>query len=135
MAERWLQPVTLKGAHATLAPLDHRHHDDLVAAVKDGELWTLWYTHIPPPDGMAKEIDRRLGLQTSGTMLPFTVIDTASGRAVGMTTYMNVEAAHRRVEIGSTWYARSTQRTAINTQCKLLLLGHAFETLDCIAVE
>jgi N-acetyltransferase len=135
MAEAWLQPITLRGQHATLEPLAHRHHDDLVAAVKDGELWTLWYTFIPRAEDMTKEIDRRLGLQEAGSMLPFAVIDNASGRAVGMTTYMNVEAAHRHVEIGSTWYRRSTQRSAINTDCKLMLLTHAFETLACIAVE
>lgn len=83
---------------------------------------------------MAAEIERRLALQASGTMLPFTVID-AAGKVAGMTTYMNVDAANRRVEIGSTWYAQRVQRTALNTQCKLLLLTHAFETLDCMAVE
>ena len=83
---------------------------------------------------MGKEIDRRLGLQAAGSMLPFTVFD-ADGRIVGMTTYMNIDAANRRVEIGSTWYAKSAQRGPLNTQCKLLLLRHAFETLNCIAVE
>ena len=106
----------------------------LIDAVKDGELWRLWYTSIPSPDGMTKEIDRRLALQTAGSMLPFTVFD-AAGVIVGMTTYMNIDAANRRVEIGSTWYARRVQRTALNTECKLLLLTHAFERLDCIAVE
>ena len=131
----WPDPVTLHAADATLEPLAQRHHDDLIEAVKDGELWELWYTAIPRPQDMAKEIDRRLGLQKAGSMLPFAVIDKASGKAVGMTTYMNIEAAHRRVEIGSTWYRKSVQRTAINTQCKLALLSHAFETLSCIAVE
>ena len=83
---------------------------------------------------MDKEIDRRLGLQKAESMLPFTVFD-AAGRIAGMTTYMNIDAANRRVEIGSTWYAKRVQRTALNTECKLLLLGHAFETLECIAVE
>ncbi len=83
---------------------------------------------------MTQEIDRRLGLQAAGSMLPFTVYD-ADGTIAGMTTYMNVDAANRRVEIGSTWYAKRVQRTALNTQCKLLLLAHAFEKLDCIAVE
>lgn len=83
---------------------------------------------------MAAEIERRLGLQSRGSMLPFTVSD-AGGRVVGMTTYMNIDAANRRVEIGSTWTAASAQRTALNTQCKRLLLAHAFESLDCIAVE
>jgi len=130
----WPEPVTLRGQHARLEPLSHQHRDALVEAVKDGELWKLWYTFIPRPEDMAKEIDRRLGLQASGSMLPFTVSD-AEGRVCGMTTYMNIDAANRRVEIGSTWYAKSIQRGALNTQCKLLLLGHAFETLDCIAVE
>jgi RimJ/RimL family protein N-acetyltransferase len=131
----WLKPVTLQDSAVSLVPLSHDHHDDLVEAVKDGELWTLWYTLIPGPEGMTAEIDRRLGLQAKGAMLPFTVIDRASGRAVGMTTYMNVDAANRRVEIGSTWYRKSVQRTALNTRAKLMLLAHAFEKLDCIAVE
>jgi RimJ/RimL family protein N-acetyltransferase len=130
----WLEPVTLSGVHARLEPLSHGHHDDLVTAVEDGELWRLWYTSIPAPDKMQAEIDRRLGLQASGSMLPFTVRD-ADGKVAGMTTYMNVDAGNRRVEIGSTWYAKRVQRSALNTQCKLLLLTHAFETLNCIAVE
>ncbi len=83
---------------------------------------------------MTVEIDRRLGLQASGSMLPWTVFD-AAGQVVGMTTYMNIDATHRRVEIGSTWYAKSVQRSPLNTECKRMLLAHAFETLDCIAVE
>ena len=130
----WLEPVTLSGPHARLEPLSRAHREGLVAAVKDGELWKLWYTSVPSPDGMAKEIDRRLSLQAAGSMLPFTVFD-ADDKIAGMSTYMNVDAANRRVEIGSTWYAKWVQRSGLNTQCKLLLLGHAFETLDCIAVE
>jgi RimJ/RimL family protein N-acetyltransferase len=130
----WLEPITLRGQHAELKPLSHDHTDGLTEAVRDGELWKLWYTAVPSPEGMGKEIDRRLGLQKAGAMLPWTVFD-ADGGIAGMTTYMNVDAANRRVEIGSTWYARRVQRSAVNTQCKLLLLGHAFEQLDCIAVE
>ena len=130
----WPDPVTLRGQHARLEPLSHDHRDGLVEAVKDGELSKLWYTAIPLPENMGKEIDRRLSLQAAGSMLPFTVFD-ADGRIVGMTTYMNIDAANRRVEIGSTWYAKSAQRGPLNTQCKLLLLRHAFETLNCIAVE
>jgi RimJ/RimL family protein N-acetyltransferase len=130
----WLDPITLRGRYAMLEPLAQHHHDRLVEAVKDGELWRLWYTSVPSPERMAGEIDRRLGLQKSGTMLPFAVIDPA-GKCVGMTTYMNVDAGNRRVEIGSTWYAKRAQRTPINTECKKLLLTHAFETLQCIAVE
>jgi RimJ/RimL family protein N-acetyltransferase len=131
----WPPPVTLRSSRATLEPLDHRHKDDLIEATKDGELWRLWYTSVPSPEGMSAEIDRRLGLQKAGSMLPFAVIDNTSGRSVGMTTYMNIDAAHRRLEIGSTWYRKSVQRSELNTQCKLLLLGHAFDTLNCIAVE
>src|ERR1051326_1284603 len=107
----FLQPVTLVGEHATLMPLSHDRHDELVEAVKDGELWKLWYTFVPPPEGMRAEIERRLGFQSAGSMLPFAVIENASGKAVGMTTYMNVDAVNRRVEIGSTWYRASIQRT------------------------
>ena len=130
----WLEPVSLRGEHAWLEPLSPAHREDLVEAAKDGELFKLWYTSVPKPENMQKEIDRRLGLQAAGTMLPFTVFDP-TGAIAGMTTYMNVDSANRRVEIGSTWYAKRVQRTPLNTQCKLLLLTHAFEKLDCIAVE
>jgi hypothetical protein len=99
---QWLEPVTLRGTHATLVPLSHDHHDDLVEAVKDGELWTLWYTTVAEPAKMGTEIDRRLGLAAKGSMLPFTVIDNMSGKPAGMTTFMNADAPNRRVEIGST---------------------------------
>ncbi|GAC1510394.1 MAG: GNAT family protein [Bradyrhizobium sp.] len=130
----WLEPVSLSGPHAQLKPLSQDHCAGLTEAVRDGELWKLWYTSVPRPEDMRKEIDRRLALQAAGSMLPWTVFD-ADGRIAGMTTYMNVDALNRRVEIGSTWYARRVQRSAVNTQCKLLLLAHAFDKLDCIAVE
>lgn len=126
--------MTLSGRHARLVPLEPSHEAALSQATRDGELWRLWYTSIPSPEGMAKEIERRLGLQAQGAMLAFTVLD-AQGSVVGMTTYMNVDAAHKRVEIGSTWYAKRVQRSALNTDCKLMLLTHAFDTLECIAVE
>ena len=132
--EPWPPAVELAGAHARLVPLAREHADGLTEAVRDGELWKLWYTSVAPPERMAGEIERRLGLRERGSMLPFTVLD-AAGRVVGMTTYMNIDAQHRRVEIGSTWTAASAQRTGLNTECKLLLLQHAFEALDCIAVE
>jgi RimJ/RimL family protein N-acetyltransferase len=128
-------PITIEGRHVRLVPLSAAHHDGLVAAARDGELWRLWYTSVPEPHDMAAEIERRLGLQSNGAMLPFTVLDRPAGRVVGMTTYMNIDAANRRVEIGSTWYASRVQRTALNTEAKLLLLEHAFDTLNCIAVE
>lgn len=129
------EPLTLIGRHAALEPLAFEHEDALAEAVRDGELWKLWYTAIPSPEGMRSEIERRLGLQKAGAMLPFAVRSQSTRRIVGMTTYMNIDAKNRRVEIGSTWYAKSVQRTPLNTECKLLLLAHAFETLACIAVE
>lgn len=126
--------VSLAGAHGSLVPLAQSHHDDLCEATRDGELWRLWYTAIPSPDGMRAEIARRLDLHAQGSMLPFAILD-ATGKAVGMTTYMNIDVVNRRVEIGSTWYRKAVQRTALNTECKLALLTHAFESLDCIAVE
>ncbi|MBQ1763039.1 MAG: GNAT family N-acetyltransferase [Aquincola sp.] len=130
----WLQPVELSGRWASLVPLVTEHAGALAEAVQEGELWKLWYTAVPSPERMAAEIERRLGLQAAGSMLPFTVLDT-EGTPVGMTTYMNVDAVHQRVEIGSTWLARRGQRGPLNTQCKRMLLAHAFDTLDCIAVE
>ena len=131
----WPLPITLQGEHATLVPLSQAYLEDLIAAVKDGELWKLWYTMIPEPSKMKEEITRRLDLQQKGSMLPWVVIDNKNAKIVGMTTYMNIDAKNRRVEIGSTWYSKKVQRTAINTECKLMLLSHAFESLNCIAVE
>lgn len=130
----WPDPVTLRGRHATLEPLSHKRLAELTEAVRDGELWKLWYTSVPAPEAMATEIDRRLDLQAKGSMLPFAVIE-ANSVCAGMTTYMNIDALNKRVEIGSTWVAKRVQRTALNTECKLMLLAHAFETLGCIAVE
>ena len=136
----FLEPLTLTGRHVTLEPLTAEHHDGLVAAARDGELWKLWYTSVPAPDAMAAEIRRRLALQEQGSMLPFTtrLIDPATGgpgRIIGMTTYMNIDAATPRVEIGSTWNAASVQGTGTNPDSKLLLLRHAFEAVGCPAVE
>ena len=128
------QAVVLQGQHVRLEPLQASHAAALTDAARDGELWRLWYTAIPAPDAVAAEIDRRLGLMAAGSMLPWAVID-ASGKPVGMTTFMNIDNTHQRVEIGSTWYAASVQRTPLNTEAKRLLLAHAFDTLACIAVE
>ena len=129
-----IQPIEFHGTHAALVPLSLDHHDDLVQAVQDGQLWQLWFTFIPRPEGMRQEIERRLALQQQGSMLPFAVLN-ASGQAVGMTTYMNIDAQHHRLEIGSTWYRQGVHRTPLNTECKLILLRHAFDTLGCHAVE
>ena len=129
----FLQETQLLGKHVQLVPLSMAHHDALVEAVKDGELWRHWYTFIPTPEKMADEISRRLNLHQQGSMLPFAVLQ--EGKAVGMTTYMNIDAPNKRVEIGSTWYRANVQRSSLNTECKRLLLAHAFEQLNCIAVE
>lgn len=131
----WLTPVTLRGAHVRLEPLSMDHHDGLCESVRDGELWRLWYTMVPEPAQMRREIQRRLDEQSRGAMCAFAVIDPVSDRPVGMTTYMNIDAPNRRLEIGSTWIRRSVQRTPLNTEAKRLLLTHAFDDLDCIAVE
>ena len=131
----WLQPATLRSSLVTLTPLDHCHREELIEAVKDGELFKLWYTWAPAPETMGLQIERRLSQQAAGAALPFAIIDNETGKAVGMTNYLNVDAINHRVEVGGTWYRRSVQRTSFNTQAKLLLLEYAFETLNCIAVE
>ncbi|MEP0154373.1 GNAT family protein [Pseudophaeobacter sp.] len=130
----WAKPVTLSGQQVTLAPLSQSHAADLAEASADGNLSALWYTTIPAPADVPAEIDRRLALQQAGSMVAFAILD-ASDRAVGMTTYMNIDQINQRLEIGSTWYRKSIQRSGLNTECKLLMLRHAFEDLDAIAVE
>jgi N-acetyltransferase len=128
-------PVTLEGRLVTLEPLSRARQRDLEEAVRDGELWKLWYTTVPAPEALDAEIERRLDLWRKGSMLPLAVIEKSSGQAVGMTTFMNIDEKNRRVEIGSTWYRKRVQRSGLNTECKLLLLTHAFEVLRCLAVE
>ena len=130
-----VEPVWLEGAHVVLEPLAAEHEAELCEAAADGELWRLWYTSVPPPQLCAEYIAAARKMQADRGALPFAVRDKASGRIVGSTRFFNVEPVHRRLEIGHTWYARRAQRTAINTECKLLLLTHAFEGLHCIAVE
>ena len=131
----FVEPVTLKGERATLEPLGPQHEAALRDAAADGELWRLWYTSVAPPDKMADYISLALDMRERLGAMPFAVRDNAVGAVVGCTRYFNVDAANRRLEIGHTWYAKRAQRTAINTECKLLLLTHAFEVLGCIAVE
>ena len=126
---------TLEGDIVRLEPLTQQHAAELSLACQDGNLFDLWYTWVPSPETMAAEINRRLDLYAGGTMIPFATIDRASGKAIGMTTFMNIKLANRKVEIGSTWLAQSFQGTAINPEAKLLMLGYAFETLGCNAVE
>ena len=134
MTTTWPAPITLTGHYATLEPLSLAHHDALLDAVKDGELWRVPYSIIPTPDNMRDEILRFLDLQSKGLMCPFAVISNATKRAVGVTTYFQIDSINKRLDIGWTWYAKSYQKTALNTECKLLLLTHAFEQLNGIYV-
>jgi RimJ/RimL family protein N-acetyltransferase len=130
----WLQPVGLEGRHVRLEPLQAGHAAELRNATSDGELWRLWYTSVPTPDTVDAYIATALAERDAGVSLPFVVRD-AEGTVVGSTRYCHVDAKNRRLEIGYTWYAARAQRTGLNTEAKLLLLRHAFEALDCIAVE
>ncbi|MFB5649212.1 GNAT family N-acetyltransferase [Leptospira wolffii] len=127
-------PVSLKGENVQLLPLRAEHLAGLQEAVSDGELWKLWYTFIPTPDKMEAWIRKAREEEDARVSLPF-VVQSKEGKILGSTRYMNIEKDARRLEIGTTWYAKSVQRTSVNTECKLLLLQHAFETLNCIAVE
>jgi len=129
------QPVVLEGEHVRLEPLAAEHAGELAEAIADGALDALWFTIVPAPDAVPAWIASALALQAAGQALPFAVRRRRDGRIVGSTRYMNVEATQRRLEIGTTWYAASVQRSALNTECKRLLLGHAFEALGCLAVE
>lgn len=131
----WIDPFSKSGEFVSVIPMTMEHQSDLEEAAADGNLHRLWFTTVPRPEGIANEIERRLELMSQGSMLPFTVIENSSGKAVGMTTYMNIDVGNRRLEIGSTWYRQSVQRTPLNTECKYLLLDHAFNSLDCIAVD
>ena len=130
----WLQPVSLQGARVQLEPLQVEHASGLREAASDGELWKLWYTSVPTPEGVDAYIASALAERDAGVSLPFVVRD-AGGAIVGSTRYCHVDAANRRVEIGYTWYAQRVQRSGLNTEAKFLLLRHAFDTLHCIAVE
>ncbi len=130
-----VEPVVLEGTHVRLEPLSLAHHADLCHVGLDEELvrWTEAYALTR--DGLRMYIENALQRQADGSVLPFAVIGKAAGKAIGSTRYGNIDAANRRVEIGWTWYGRDFQRTAVNTECKYLLLGHAFETLGYIRVE
>nr|WP_217344495.1 GNAT family protein [Noviherbaspirillum sp. L7-7A]MBV0878648.1 GNAT family N-acetyltransferase [Noviherbaspirillum sp. L7-7A] len=130
----FIEPVTLSGRHVRLEPLAMIHHDALVEAASDGELWKLWYTSVPAPHAMRAWIETALTMRDQHA-LPFVIRDAGDGSIVGSTRYFNVDPHNRRLEIGHTWHATRVQRTGINTEAKLLLLGHAFEALQCIAVE
>ena len=131
----WPPEFIADGKSVRLEISRKEHVEDLASVVTNSQLHKLWYTMIPEPNGVSDEIQRRLKIRDQGNMLPFTIIDKASGKPVGMTTYMNIDAITPRLEIGSTWICPSVQKTPINIECKYLLLQHAFEELHCIAVE
>jgi N-acetyltransferase len=128
------QPTVLEGRGIRLEPLGPEHADALALAAEDGKLWELWFTAVPPPDGMDRYVADALQGQRDGHMLPWAVRDVASGAVIGTTRYHDIVRPLDRVEIGHTWYAASRQRTHVNTTCKLLLLAHAFDTVGCKAV-
>ncbi|MGG4603939.1 GNAT family N-acetyltransferase [Paenalcaligenes sp. Me131] len=131
----WLTPVTLQGTTVTLRPLQPADRDALLLAASDGELWKLWFTSVPSADTIDAYLSKAFADRDAGVSLPFTVVDNATGEVVGSTRLCNADVVNHRVEIGYTWYAKRCQRTATNTECKLLLLTHAFENRDAIAVE
>lgn len=118
-----------------LEPLSCEHQDGLITAAHDGCLWQSWFTSVPSPEMMAQDIQRRLTLQQQGRMAPWVVVEPVTGSPVGMTTYMNLDAGNRRLEIGSTWLAQSVHGSRINPGMKLLMLERAFTDLECMAVE
>jgi RimJ/RimL family protein N-acetyltransferase len=135
MNKRWIEPVTLTLSTVILEPLSLEHADGLRSAVKDGDLWKLWFTSVPSPDKVDETISKALELRENAGWMPFVVREKKSNKIIGSTRYCNVDEVNHRLEIGYTWYSESYQRTSVNTECKYLLLQHAFETLDAIAVE
>ena len=130
-----ISPVILEGRHVRLEPLSPAHEESLIAAAGDGELWNSTVTIVPSRANMAAYIASALNAQAQGRELPFVIIQKPSGHVVGSTRFFHIEPDHRRVEIGYTWLSASAQRTAVNTEAKLLLLTHAFDSLRCIRVE
>jgi len=132
---RWIEQVVLEGEHVLLEPLGTEHASEIAEAVSDGELWRLWYTHIPTPEKVSAYIAAALGMRESEGALTFIIRLKSTGQLVGCSRYFNIDETNQRLEIGYTWYRKSVQRSAVNTESKLLLLTHAFESLNAIAVE
>jgi len=131
----WLKEVELKGSNVTLIPMALCHRDSMIEAASDGKLWDLWFTGVPSEKTVDQYLKVALEDKANFMSLPFVVIDNESGKIIGATRFCHASPEHRRVEIGYTWYSKSYQRTLVNTECKLLLLSYAFESLDAIAVE
>ena len=132
---KWLKEIQIQGKLVNLKILSTAHVKDLTEAVKDGKLWELWYTSAPEPNNVKHYIETALSEFKSDNSLPFVVIRKEDKKVIGTTRFMNADSKNRRIEIGTTWYSKSTHRTGLNTECKYLLLKYAFESLDCIAVE
>jgi len=135
MKTRWIEPVTLTGSKVILTPLSLEHKDGMIAAVKDGELWNLWYTTVPSPGKVESYINKALDMRETSGAMPFIVMEREESKVIGCTRFFNVDEDNHRLEIGYTWYSESYQRTGVNTECKYMLLSHAFEKLEAIAVE
>lgn len=133
--EKWLNEIKLEGDLVRLELLSLEHLSDLTEAVKDGELWNLWYTSAPEPKNVKQYIEKAISEYKNDRSLPFVIIRKEDNKVVGTTRYMHADSKNKRLEIGTTWYAKSSQRTGLNTACKYLLLAYAFEELNCIAVE
>ncbi|PML04604.1 GNAT family N-acetyltransferase [Vibrio breoganii] len=131
----WLRETEMESKKIKLVPLKREHADALVIAASDGELWNLWFTSVPSAETVSRYIDTALEQQALGVAVPFVVIEKSTGHIIGSTRFCNADPVHHRVEIGYTWYASRFQKTSVNTECKLLLLSHAFESLEAIAVE
>ncbi|MGR2769858.1 GNAT family N-acetyltransferase [Photobacterium ganghwense] len=131
---KWLQDIELESETVKLIPLQPEHADALVSAASDGELWTLWYTSVPNQVSVNQYIDKALTDKQNGVALPFIVIEKSTNQIIGSTRFCNADLINHRVEIGYTWYAKRFQRSSVNTECKLLLLKHAFEQLEAISV-
>ncbi|CCN85268.1 putative Acyl-CoA N-acyltransferase [Vibrio nigripulchritudo SFn27] len=131
----WLNDIELDSMTIKLVPLSESHLSELVLAATDGELWKLWFTSVPSKENINEYISNALEQKSKGVALPFVVVEKSSGKVIGSTRFCNADSVNKRVEVGYTWYSKSFQRTSVNTECKLLLLKHAFETLDAIAVE
>lgn len=135
MNKRWIEPIALLGKHVTLEPMQIRHVAELQAAARDGQLWKLWYTAVPSPEQTEQYILDALHKRDNNGEMPFVIHEHKTNKVIGSTRFLNVDEQNQRLEIGNTWFAETYQRTAKNTETKLLMLTHAFEQLSSIAVE
>ncbi len=131
----WSQPLILEGNKVKLIPLSNEYREELIEAATDGQLWNLWFTSVPSEDTIDRYIADAMSQWEQHESIPFVIINKNTNMAIGSTRFMNIDEVHRRLEIGHTWYSRSSHRTGVNTECKYLLLRYAFEIYQCIAVE